>query len=157
MAVGLMISSFGALHSSVLASSRVPYAMAKQGLFFRPLATVSERTRVPIPAILAQAVWASVIAVSGTYDTLTDSVIFALWLFYGLTVGALFVFRRTMPDAERPYRAWGYPVVPALFLLVTAWLILNTFIATPAQAFTGVALMALGIPFYWYWTRKLVP
>ncbi len=155
MAVGLMISSFGALHSSLMASSRVTYAMAKEGLFFRSLANVSETTRVPIPAILAQAAWASVIALSGTYDTISDSAIFALWLFYGLTAATVFVFRRTMPLANRPYRAWGYPVVPALFLLVTAWLIVNTFIATPTQAFTGVALMALGIPFYWYWSRKL--
>jgi APA family basic amino acid/polyamine antiporter len=74
-------------------------------------------------------------------------------LFYGLTTASLFVFRRTLPNQERPYRAWGYPVIPVLFLLVTGWLIVNTFLATPTQAITGVALMALGIPFYWYWTR----
>jgi basic amino acid/polyamine antiporter, APA family len=154
MAIALIISSFGALHASVLANSRIPYAMAKEGLFFKPLAEVSEKSRVPVKAIAAQAAWASVVAVSGTYDTLTDSVIFASWMFYGLTTAALFVFRKQMPDAERPYRAWGYPVVPVLFLLVTGWLIVNTFIATPAEAFRGVILMAMGMPFYWYWTRK---
>ncbi|BDC52269.1 amino acid transporter [Bryobacterales bacterium F-183] len=153
MSIALLISSFGALHASVLANSRIPYAMAKEGLFFKPLAEVSERSRVPIKAIVAQAAWASVVAASGTYDALTDSVIFASWLFYGLTTASLFVFRRTLPDQERPYRAWGYPVVPVLFLLVTGWLIVNTFLATPTQALTGVALMALGVPFYWYWTR----
>jgi APA family basic amino acid/polyamine antiporter len=155
MAIALLISSFGALHASVLANSRIPYAMAKEGLFFRSLGEVSKGSRVPVKAILAQGAWASVVAVSGTYDTLTDSVIFASWLFYGLTTASLFVFRRTMADAERPYRAWGYPVVPVLFLLVTGWLILNTFIATPAQALTGVVLMAIGAPFYWYWTRQM--
>ncbi len=155
MSVALLISSFGALHASVLANSRIPYAMAKEGLFFRTLGDVSPKSRVPVKAIVAQALWASVVAASGTYDTLTDSVIFASWLFYGMTTASLFVFRRKMPDAERPYRAWGYPIVPVLFLLVTGWLIVNTFIATPAQALTGVALMALGAPFYWYWTRQL--
>jgi APA family basic amino acid/polyamine antiporter len=153
MAVALIISSFGALHASVLANSRIPYAMAKEGLFFKRLAEVSQKSRVPIKAIVAQAVWASVVAVSGTYDTLTDSVIFASWMFYGLTTASLFVFRKKMPEAERPYRAWGYPVVPVLFLLVTGWLIVNTFVATPAEAFRGVILMAIGMPFYWYWTR----
>ena len=154
MSVALIISSFGALHASVLANSRIPYAMAKEGLFFKSLADVSPKSRVPVKAILAQAAWASVVAVSGTYDTLTDSVIFASWMFYGLTTASLFVFRRKMPDAERPYRAWGYPVVPVLFLLVTGWLILNTFVATPREAFTGIGLMALGLPFYWYWSRQ---
>jgi len=155
MSVALLISSFGALHASVLANSRIPFAMAREGLFFRRLGEVSAKSRVPVKAIMAQAAWASVVAISGTYDTLTDSVIFASWLFYGLTTASLFVFRRKMPDAVRPYRAWGYPVIPVLFLLVTGWLILNTFVATPGQAMTGVVLMAIGAPFYWYWTRTM--
>ena len=108
-AVALMISSFGALHASVLANSRIPFAMARDGLFFRALVRLSPRSNVPVRAILAQAAWASVLALSGTYDTLTDSVIFSSWLFYGLMTAALFVFRKKMPDAPRPYRAFGYP------------------------------------------------
>ena len=96
-----------------------------------------------------------ILAISGTYDTLTDSVIFASWLFFGLTAATIFVFRKKMPDAVRPYRAWGYPILPVLFLLVTAFLIINTFIATPAQAVMGVGLMLAGAPFYWYWSRAL--
>ena len=153
-AVALMISSFGSLHASVLANSRIPFAMAREGLFFRGLARLSPRSNVPVRALIAQGAWASVLAVSGTYDTLTDSVIFASWLFYGLTTAALFVFRRTMPDAPRPYRALGYPVVPFVFLLVTAALIVNTFIATPRQALQGVAMLLIGLPFYWYWSRR---
>jgi APA family basic amino acid/polyamine antiporter len=103
---------------------------------------------------LAQAAWASVLALSGSYDALTDSVIFASWLFYGLVTASLFVFRRTMPDAPRPYRAFGFPVIPMIFLVVTAALLINTFVAAPREAVRGVALLAAGLPFYWYWSRK---
>jgi len=153
-AAALMVSSFGALHASVLANSRIPFAMARDGLFFRALGRLSPRSNVPVRAILAQTAWASVLAVSGSYDTLTDSVIFASWLFYGLTTASLFVFRRTMRDAPRPYRALGFPVVPMVFLLVTAALLINTFVAAPRQALQGVALLAAGLPFYWYWSRR---
>jgi basic amino acid/polyamine antiporter, APA family len=153
-AVALMISSFGSLHSSVLANSRVPYAMARDGLFFRALGHLSPRSNVPVRAILAQAAWGSVLALSGSYDALTDSVVFASWLFYGLSTGSLFIFRRTMPNAERPYRALGYPVVPVIFLLVTAALLVNTFIAAPNEALKGVAVLLAGLPLYWYWARK---
>jgi APA family basic amino acid/polyamine antiporter len=153
-AVALMISSFGSLHSSVLANSRVPYAMARDGLFFRALAKLSPRSNVPARAIVAQAAWGSVLALSGSYDTLTDSVVFASWLFYGLSTGSLFVFRRTMPDAPRPYRALGYPVVPAIFLVVTGALLINTFIAAPHEALRGVGVLIAGLPLYWYWSRK---
>jgi basic amino acid/polyamine antiporter, APA family len=153
-AVALMISSFGSLHASALANSRIPFAMARDGLFFRSFARLSPRTNVPVRAIVAQAAWASVLALSGSYDTLTDSVIFASWLFYGLTTASLFVFRKTMPDAPRPYRAFGYPWIPMAFLLVTAALLINTFIAAPRQALLGVAVLSAGLPFYWYWSRQ---
>ncbi|MEI6457920.1 MAG: amino acid permease [Pseudomonadota bacterium] len=149
----LMISSIGSLHASVLANSRIPYAMAREGLFFRALAALSPRTHVPIRAITAQAAWASVLALLGNYDALTDSVVFASWLFYGLAAGSVFVFRRSMPDAPRPYRAFGYPVLPALFLIVTTWLLINTFIADTGRALLGALYIALGLPFYWWWTR----
>src|SRR5882762_8680578 len=153
-AVALMVSSFGSLHSSVLANSRIPFAMARDGLFFRGLARLSPRSNVPARAIVAQAAWGSVLALSGSYDALTDSVVFASWLFYGLSTGSLFIFRRTMPDAPRPYRALGYPVVPAIFLLVTAALLINTFIAAPHEALRGVGVLIAGLPLYWYWSRK---
>jgi APA family basic amino acid/polyamine antiporter len=153
-AVALMISSFGSLHASALANSRIPFAMARDGLFFRALVRLSPRSNVPVRAILAQAAWASVLALSGSYDTLTDSVIFASWLFYGLTTASLFVFRKRMPDAPRPYRAFGYPVIPLIFILATAALLINTFIAAPRQALLGVAVLSAGLPFYWYWSRQ---
>jgi APA family basic amino acid/polyamine antiporter len=140
-AAAMMTSSFGSLHASVLSNSRIPYAMAREGLFFKGLAQLSPRSNVPVRALLAQGAWASVLAISGTYDTLTDSVMFASWLFYGLAAGALFVFRRTMADAPRAFRAPGYPLVPTIFVLATAALLVNTFIATPRQALEGVLML----------------
>ncbi len=151
-AVALMVSSFGSLHASVLANSRIPFAMARDGLFFRALAVLSRRS-VPARAILAQAAWGSVLALSGSYDALTDSVVFVSWVFYALSAGSLFVFRVRLPDAERPYRVVGYPAVPLVFLFVSAALLVNTFIAAPRQAVQGVLVLVAGLPFYAYWSR----
>jgi APA family basic amino acid/polyamine antiporter len=142
------------LHASALANSRIPFAMARDGLFFRTLAQLSPRSKVPVRAILAQAAWGSVLALSGSYDALTDSVVFVAWAFYGLSIASLFIFRRTMPDAIRPYRALGYPVVPMIFLLVTVALLVNTFVAAPRLALQGVAVLFAGLPFYWWWSRQ---
>ena len=95
------------------------------------------------------------LALSGSYDALTDSVIFASWLFYGLVTASLFIFRKKMPDAPRPYRAFGYPMIPMIFLLVTAALLINTFVAAPREALRGAALLAAGLPFYWYWSHRV--
>src|SRR5204863_8872105 len=123
MAAAMMTSSFGALHASLLATSRVPYAMARDGLFFKGLSRISPRTRVPIGSLVVLGIWSSVLALSGSYDQLTDAAIFALTLFYAFVAAAVFVFRRRLPDAPRPYRTWGYPVVPFVYLAVTAWLL----------------------------------
>jgi APA family basic amino acid/polyamine antiporter len=154
MTLALMISSFGALHTSILATARFPYAMARDGLFFKSLATISPRTHVPIAALLAQGVWSALLALSGSYDTLTDYAIFALWIFYGLAAASIFVFRRRVPDAERPYRMPGYPVLPAIFVLVTVWLLVNTIITEPVQSGIGLVLIAAGLPVYEYWNRR---
>jgi APA family basic amino acid/polyamine antiporter len=152
-AVALMVSSFGSLHASVLANSRIPFAMARDGLFFHALAKISPHSKVPARAIVAQAAWGSVLTLSGSYDSLTDSVIFVAWAFYGLSIASLFVFRFKFPDAPRPYRALGYPLVPALFLCVTVALLVNTFVAAPHQALEGVVVLLAGLPFYGWWTR----
>ncbi len=153
IAAALIISSFGALHTSVLSSARFPYAMAADGLFFKGLARVSPRTHAPVRALVAQGLWAAVLTLSGSFDMLTDYAIFALWIFYGLTVASVFVFRRRLPDAPRAYRTWGYPVVPAIFLIVTTWLVVNTLVTAPVQSMIGLALIALGLPVYRYWSR----
>ncbi len=154
IAVALMISSFGALHTSVLAGGRFPFAMARDRLFFKGLSHISPRTHVPVRALVVQGLWSCVLALSGSYDQLTDYAIFALWIFYGLATASVFVFRRRQPHAERPYRAWGYPVIPILFLVVTAWLIYNTVMTSPKQSLIGLGLIALGLPVYWYWSRN---
>jgi APA family basic amino acid/polyamine antiporter len=154
VAASLLSSSLGAMHSSMLANARVPFAMARDGLFFRKLAHVDPNIRIPRNALIAQGCWACVLALSGSYDVLTDYVIFASWLLYGLTAASVFVFRRKHPDVHRPYRTWGYPIVPAVFLLVTAWLLLNTLKTGPFQAIAGLVLIALGLPFYLFWARS---
>lgn len=157
MAVALMASSFGTLHSSILSGARVPYAMAADGLLPRPLAQLTPRTRVPVWSIAVQGAWASVLALSGSFDLLTDYVIFGSWIFYALATAAVFVLRRKMPDAPRPYRAWGYPVVPVLFLLVAGFLLVNTLVTTPGRALAGLGLIALGLPVYAYYARRAAP
>lgn len=149
MAAAMMTSSFGALHASILATARVPYALAKDGLFFKSLARVSPRTHVPIRSLIVQGVWACVLALSGSFDTLTDYAIFALTMFYALVAASVFIFRRRQPNAERTYRVWGYPVVPILFLAVSAWLIFQTIWDRPKQSGIGLGLILLGLPVYW--------
>ncbi len=153
LAAALLASTFGTLHTSILTGARVPYAMSRDGLFFSNLARLSARSRVPVGALILQGIWAGILTLSGSYDALTDYVIFASWIFYGLATASVFIFRRRFPDAERPYKTWGYPVVPVIFLIVTAWLLINTLLTTPRQALTGLGLIALGLPVYWYWTR----
>src|SRR5262245_61451299 len=154
MAAAMMTSSFGALHASILATSRVPYAMARDRLFFAGLSKVSPRTRVPIRSLIVLGIWSSVLALSGSYDQLTDSAIFALTLFYAFVAGSVFIFRRTMPNVRRPYRTWGYPVVPIVFLVVTAWLILRTIWDNPKQSAIGLVLILIGVPVYLIWSKR---
>ena len=154
IAAAMLSSTFGALHTSTMANSRIPFAMAKDGLFPRTLARVSERTHVPVRALIVQGIWASVLALSGSYDTLTDYVIFVNWIFFGLVVVSIFFIRRRAPDLAMGYRAWGYPVVPVLFLATTAWLLISTLITSPIRSLIGLGLVALGLPVYHLMSRR---
>ena len=149
VSLAFMIAAIGALNGITLMNARVPYAMARNGLFFLPLAELSDK-RVPSRAIWFQAIWACLLALSGTFDQITTSVIFAVWLFTALVGSSLFVLRRKLPVAPRRYRALGYPVVPALFVLVAVWLVINSLSATPVESAAGLILIALGLPFYIY-------
>jgi APA family basic amino acid/polyamine antiporter len=149
MAAGLMASSIGTLHTSVLTGARVPYAMAKDGIMFQTLGKLSA-TRVPVGALIVQGIWACLLAISGSFDTLTDYVIFGSWIFYTVVTASIFVFRRKYPDAIRPYKAFGYPVVPILFILAATGLLINTIYATTLQSFKGIFLILAGLPVYYY-------
>ena len=154
VAVAIMVSIIGALNGSILSSARVPFAMARDGLFFRRLGELNAGARVPAWSIVIQAVWASVLAMLGTFDQLTNYAVFASWIFYGLTTSAVFVLRRKMPDAPRPYRTVGYPVMPLVFILVAVWLVVNTLQTNPVESAIGLLLIALGLPLYFYYRRK---
>jgi APA family basic amino acid/polyamine antiporter len=155
LAAAFAMSVFSALVMATLVAARVPYAMAEDGLFFKALAKVSPRSRVPIRALVAQTVWAALLVLSGSFDTLTDYAMFSILLFVAMATASVFVFRRRWPDVERPYRTLGYPVVPVVAIAVTAWLLVNTLMTAPSQAVAGLALLAAGVPFYWYWSRQV--
>jgi len=153
MSAGLMFSAYGTLHAGVLVGPRLPYAMAERGLLPKWLMRLSSKG-VPINAVLAMGLWAILLSLTGTFDILTDIYIFVLWVFYGMTTFGLFILRRTKPDADRPYRVWGYPFVPALFVLVTAYLLVNTLVATPWRAVWGIVFIVSGLPVYEYYKRR---
>lgn len=154
VSIAFILSAMGALNGSILSNARVPYAMAHDGLFFSRMARLHAVSRVPVWAILIQSSWACILALSGTFDQLTDYVIFASWIFYGLVTSSVFVLRRKMPAAERPYRTIGYPLVPLVFVLVALWLVINSLFTRPVEAFVGLALIALGLPVYLYFRRQ---
>lgn len=157
VSIGFMISALGAMNGSVLTGARVPYAMAHDKLFFRSLGYVHPASRVPVISILAQGVIAAVMALMGTFNQLTDYVIFSSWIFYGLVCASVIVLRRQRPDLARPYRVVGYPLVSIVFVIVSALLIVNTIWTMPKETAIGVGLIALGIPVYYafrkYWSR----
>ncbi|MGE3465722.1 MAG: APC family permease [Pyrinomonadaceae bacterium] len=151
--VGLMLSSLGTLHTSLLAGARVPYAMAKDRLMFKTFGRLSVN-QVPVSSVLLMGAFASILALSGSFDTLTDYVVFGLWIFYALVTSSIFIYRRKYPDLVRPYRAWGYPVVPIVFLVVAGWLLVTTIINSPRQSFIGIGLILLGLPVYYYLNKN---
>jgi basic amino acid/polyamine antiporter, APA family len=150
----ILTSIVGTLNGCFLTSPRIYFAQARDGLFFRKFAEIHPRHQTPGFAILAQCLWAIVLLLSGGYETLMDYALFALWLSYGLMVAGVIVLRRTQPDLPRPYRMWGYPVTPILFLAITAWFLINTLFTRPGPALSGLGLIALGVPIYFVWARQ---
>lgn len=148
LSVAMTISAVGAMNSSILTSSRVPYAMAKDKLFFPQLSHLSASTKSPIYAIMAQAMIAILLALSGTFDQLTDYVVFSAWLFYALAGLSLFIFRKKIPHAHRNYKVWGYPFIPILFVTCSLLLLINTIATSPKESLVGLFIIAAGYPFY---------
>ncbi len=152
VAAAVVISAFATLNSSILSGARVPFAMAQDGLFFKPLARVHPRYRTPANSLLVQAIFAAVLALSGTYRQLYTLTIFTEWLFYMLAISALFALRR---KGERgSYRTWGYPLVPAVFIVIAAILLVITFRQNLLASSVGLAIILLGAPFYFYWAKR---
>jgi APA family basic amino acid/polyamine antiporter len=152
--VAMVISALGSMNSSVLSGARPTYAMARDGLFFKIADGVNAKYRTPGRALVFQCVLASLMALTGTFEELTSLFIFAGWIFYGLAVVALFRMRKTEPNLPRPYRCWGYPWVPGLFVAGALALTFNIWLERPGRSSIGLLLILAGVPFYWYWSRR---
>jgi APA family basic amino acid/polyamine antiporter len=153
MAAAIIISTFGCINGMTLAGARVYYAMAKDGLFFRSVGSVNSRYHTPTVSLTIQAIWASLLTLSGTYSELLDYVIFAAVLFYMLTILGVFRLRRTRPEAPRPYRAWGYPLIPAVYIVFAGFVEWALLTHKALRSLTGLCIVALGIPVYYLWRR----
>jgi basic amino acid/polyamine antiporter, APA family len=154
MAAAVMLSTFGCSNGLILAGSRVYYAMAKDGLFFRSVAELNPQYKTPAISLMVQMVWTCILCVSGTYGQLLDYIIFAVLVFYILTIFGLFVLRRTHPDVERPYRAIGYPVLPAIYIGMALFIDVVLLRFKPQYTWPGLGIVLLGIPVYYLWSRR---
>jgi len=148
----ICITTLSAAHATILAACRMYYAMAKEKLFFAPVGKLNKKN-VPAVSMWYQGIWACVLVLSGTFDQLTDMIIFAVFIYYGATALGVFILRKKMPDAPRPYKVWGYPIIPGIVVLFSAVLFINTIIERPREAGIGMALMLTGVPLY-FWFRK---
>jgi APA family basic amino acid/polyamine antiporter len=151
--LAMIVSSLGTLNSSLLSGARVPYAMARDGLYFRVTGIVHPKFRTPGGALIFQGVLAGLMALTGTFEELTSLFVFAAWIFYAMSVIAMFRMRRTEPDMPRPYRTWGYPIVPAIFVLGASALTVSIWIERPVRSSIGLAMILSGLIFYRYWRR----
>lgn len=152
--VAMVVSALGSMNSSVLSGARPTYAMARDGIFFKIADGVHPKYRTPNRALIWQCVLTSLMALTGTFEELTNLFIFAAWIFYGLAVVALFRLRRIEPNMPRPYRCWGYPWVPGIFVAASLALCFNIWLERPGRSSIGLLLMLAGLPFYRYWSRK---
>jgi basic amino acid/polyamine antiporter, APA family len=153
MAAVILISTFGCLNGLLMAGARVYYAMSRDGLFFKSVGRLSERSKTPVNSLWVQWAWTCLLCLSGSYGQLLDYVIFAVLVFYILTITGLFVLRRTRPNAERPYRAIGYPVLPGLYIVMAVWICFVLLRYKPQYTWPGLMLVLLGIPVYLVWAR----
>jgi basic amino acid/polyamine antiporter, APA family len=155
MAGAILISTFGCANGMTLAGARVYYAMSRDGLFFKSVGKLHPRYKTPVAGLLVQAVWTVVLCISGTYGQLLDYIIFAELVFYILTIVGLFVLRVKQPNAPRPYKAWGYPVLPAIYIAMAAWICVVLLRYKPQYTWPGLVLVLLGIPVYLFWSRRI--
>jgi len=152
--VAILISTLGANNGIILTAARIPYAMARGGMFFRSQGVVHPRYATPAVALITQGVIASILTAFGTYDQLFTYVVFAQFVFYALSASAVIRLRRKAPQVARPYRTWGYPATPIVFIAFAVWLVYNTIVETPKDSAIGAGIILLGLPGYWYWKTK---
>jgi APA family basic amino acid/polyamine antiporter len=150
MAVFIMVSTFGCNNGLILAGARVYYAMSLDKLFLNSAAKLN-KSGVPAAALVFQGIWSSLLCLSGTYSDLLDYVVFVVLIFYAMTIGGIFILRKKRPDAERPYKAFGYPVVPALYILSALVIVSILIFYKPNYTLSGLAIVLMGIPVYYYW------
>ena len=154
MAVAIMISGFGCANGLILSGARVYYAMAKDGLFFRKVANLHPTYKTPAVSLMVQMVWTCILCLSGSYGQLLDYIVFAVLVFYILTIAALFILRRTHPNADRPYRAVGYPVLPAIYIVMALFIDVVLLRYKPQFTWPGLIIVLVGIPVYYLWSRR---
>lgn len=152
--IGIMCSTFGTTNGMLLGGPRSIYAAGADGAFSKAFGKVHPRYHSPYIAIISMGIWGSLLTFSGTYDQITSYVVFGSWAFYALTAVSVIVLRRKMPDAARPYKAWGYPYATLLFVAIATWFIYNTLVEDTRNAVIGIVLLLASLPFYYYWTRK---
>jgi APA family basic amino acid/polyamine antiporter len=154
MAAAILVSTFGCANGMSLAGARVYYAMSQDGLFFKSVGKLHPRYRTPVAGLLVQALWTVLLCVSGSYSQLLDYIIFAVLVFYILTIVGLFVLRYRQPNAPRPYKALGYPVLPAIYIVMATWICVVLLRYKPQYTWPGLAIVLLGIPVYFFWSRR---
>ncbi|MBV8743398.1 MAG: amino acid permease, partial [Sinobacteraceae bacterium] len=149
-----LVSSIGALNGTILTRARVPFAAARDGLFFASFGRLSPRSRAPVTSIALVGTWAALLAATGTFDQLTNMAVLSYAIFWTPVVLAVIVLRRRLPDAPRHYRVWGYPYVPLIFVLVMAWIAINALFTRPAESLATLVLLLLGLPAYPLFRRR---
>jgi len=154
MAGVILVSTFGCANGLTLAGARVYYAMSRDGLFFQSAGKLHPKFRTPVAGLVLQAVWAAFLCVSGSYGQLLDYVVFAVLIFYILTIVGLFVLRVRRPREPRPYKALGYPVLPALYIVMASWICIVLLRYKPQYTWPGLIIVLLGIPVYLFWSRR---
>ena len=150
----VVVSVFGALNGSILTGPRVYYAMAVDGLFFKRVARIHPRYHTPAFSLVVQGVWASILTLTGTFEQLFTYVIFVSIIFWTSAALSVFILRKKFPDMPRPYKTWGYPVVPLLFIITSVGILINTLLEKPIESLAGLGFTLVGIPVYWYWSRR---
>jgi len=151
VALTILISMFGTTNGNIMTAPRLYFAQARDGLFFEKFGFVHPRFETPALAIVGQGIWSALLALSGSYEVLFSYSTFTFWVFYGMTVAGVLILRRKYPDTPRPYRMWGYPVTPIVFVAVTVWFVANTLISRPGPSMVGSLIILSGIPAYFAW------